>query len=274
MNIVWAALIVAAVSAVAVVGMLAMRRRAPEGGYYSDSDRAAGIFGVLATGFSVLLGFLIFLAFESYDAARSGAETEALLVAQQVQTAQFLPDDASAPLTGQLVCYARWVIEDEWDRMEEGSLGEDLNPWGATMFRTLQPVEPQSASEEAAYGKWLDQTSEREIARQDRIHGAAGVMPVPLWIVLFFISAIVLVFVLGFADSGERKTVQGLFMGSVVSVIVAMLLLLHFLDDPVQPGVGGLQPTAMERSLVLIDEGLEVIGGDIAIPCDATGNPT
>ena len=39
--------------------MLAVRRKAPEGSYFADSDRAAGIFGVLATGFSVLLGFLI-----------------------------------------------------------------------------------------------------------------------------------------------------------------------------------------------------------------------
>ena len=72
MNIVWAALIIVAATAVAVAAMLAVRRGAPEGGYFTDSDRAAGIFGVLATGFSVLLGFLIFLAFESYDASRSG----------------------------------------------------------------------------------------------------------------------------------------------------------------------------------------------------------
>ena len=64
-------------------------------------------------------------------------------------------------------------------------------------------------------------------------------MPTPLWIALFFISAIVLVFVFGFADSGERAWVQALYMGSVVSVIVTMLLLLDFLDDPFHAGVGG-----------------------------------
>ena len=145
MNIVWAALIVAAATAVAVAAMLAVRRRAPEGGYFADSDRAAGIFGVLATGFSVLLGFLIFLGFESYDASRAGAETEALTVAQQIQTAQFLPAEVGAELTGELVCYARSVIDGEWDRMEDGSLGEDINPWGVAMFRTLQGVELELA---------------------------------------------------------------------------------------------------------------------------------
>jgi hypothetical protein len=84
--------------------MLVARRRAPEGSSFADSDRAAGIFGVIATGFSVLLGFLIFLGFESYDASRTGAETEALTVAQQIQTAQLLPADVGEELTGQLVC--------------------------------------------------------------------------------------------------------------------------------------------------------------------------
>ena len=58
--------------------MLLVRRGAPEGSYFSDGDRASGVFGVLATGFSVLLGFIIFLAFDSYDESRSGAEAEAI----------------------------------------------------------------------------------------------------------------------------------------------------------------------------------------------------
>ena len=46
---------------------------------------------MLATGFSVLLGFIIFLAFTSYDQSRAGAETEALVMVQQIETAQLLP---------------------------------------------------------------------------------------------------------------------------------------------------------------------------------------
>ena len=102
MNIVWAALIIAAVTAAAVSAMLLVRRRAPEGSYFEDGDRASGVFGVLATGFSVLLGFIVFLAFTSFDASRAGAEQEALVLAQQVETAQFLPS-AAAELSGELV---------------------------------------------------------------------------------------------------------------------------------------------------------------------------
>jgi heme/copper-type cytochrome/quinol oxidase subunit 2 len=86
-----AVVIVVGVTAVAVAAMLVVRRNAPDGSYFHDGDRAAGVFGVLATGFSVLLGFVVFLSFTSYDDSRAGAEHEALIVAQQVQTAQLFP---------------------------------------------------------------------------------------------------------------------------------------------------------------------------------------
>jgi hypothetical protein len=270
-NLLWAVLIVVGATAVAVTAMLFVRRRAPDGGWFTNGDRAAGVFGVLATGFSVLLGFLIFLAFESYDQSRSGAETEALTVAQQVETAQRLP--AADDLTGQLVCYARWVISDEWPRLEDGSLGEAINPWGVAQFETVNGVEPRTASEEAAYGKWLDQTSDRETARQDRIHGAVGVIPSPLWIVVFFITVVIFVYLLFFADSGEPAASQALLMGSVVAVVVAMLLLLGFLDDPFHSSIGGVQPTAMRRTLEIIDEEIAAVGLDLTFPCDVSGRP-
>ena len=91
MSFVWAILIVGLAVSLAVAALLFVRRRAPEGSSFADGDRAAGVFGVLATGFSVLLGLIVFLAFTSYDQSRSGAETEALLIAQQFETAQFFP---------------------------------------------------------------------------------------------------------------------------------------------------------------------------------------
>ena len=273
MNIVIAIVIVVVVSAVAISAMLLVRRNAPDGGYFNDGDRAAGVFGVLATGFSVLLGFVVFLAFTTYDAARAGAETEALTLAQQVETAQFFSPPLAAELSAELVCYGRSVAGVQWERMEAGTIGEELNPWGVELFRTLRTVEPQSDTEQSAYDKWLDQTSSREEARNDRVHGAAGVIPTPLWFVLFFAAAVIFVFMLFFADSGERAAVQALLMGAVVAVITAMLLLLGFLNDPFHDGVGGLQPVAMERALRIIEEELAVVGQDGELPCDDQGNP-
>jgi hypothetical protein len=270
-NLVYAFLVVVIAATVAIGAMLLVRRTAPEGSYFADGDRASGVFGVLATGFSVLLGFIIFLAFTSYDQSRTGAETEALAVVQQLETAQFFPRAVAPELTGELICYARSVVSEEWPRMEGGTQGDALNPWGIELFRTLQAVEPTTAAQQSAYDKWLELTSTREEARRDRIHGAVGVIPTPLWVVLFFISGVIFAYMLFFADRGEGAVTQAMLMGSVTSVITIMLLLLAFLDNPFNSGVGGLKPVAMERTLRMMDEALAALGTDVRTPCDADG---
>jgi hypothetical protein len=267
----WAVAIVVGSTVVAIAALLLARRRAPDGGVFNDGDRAAGVFGVLATGFSLLLGFVVFLAFASYDESRSGAETEALMVAQQVETAQLLPAPLSGRLTGELVCYGRSVVHQGWPAMEAGEPGNEINPWGVALFRTLETARPENATQEAAYSKWLDQTSAREEARLDRLHGAEGIIPIPIWVVLFFVAAVIFVFTLFFADKGERAYVQALQIGSVVAVMAATLVALRFLDHPYHPGVGGLQPVAMERTLEFIDEALRAVDREVRLPCTATG---
>ena len=273
MNLVWSALVIVVAVGLAVTAMLLVRRRAPEGSRFTDGDRASGVFGVLATGFSVLLGFVVFLAFESYDQSRAGAEEEALVLFQQVETAQFLGAPVAGELTGELVCYGRSVVHTEWPRAESGEQGERINPWGVELFHTFKTVQPKTPSEEAAYGKWIDQTSDREAARIDRIHGAVGVIPLPLWVVLLLISCVVFVFMLFFADRSEGALTQAVLMGSVTTVVVSMLLLIGFLDSPFHEGIGGVRPVAMERTLRIVDEALQAVGARVDLPCDAEGNP-
>ncbi len=273
MSVITAAAIVAVATAVAVATMLVVRRRAPAGSYFADGDRAAGVFGVLATGFALLSGFVVFLAFQSYDTARSGAKAEARIVAHQFETVQLLPTPAREQLAGELVCYARSVARKEWPRMTSRTLGSGPNPWGVELFRSLKSIEPRSASEQAAYSQFLDERSDREDARADRTHGAEGVIPAPVWIVLFLSAGILFVFMLFFADSAERAVVQATMMGGVIVLVSSLLLLLKFLDNPYSGGAGSLKPVAMEATVKLLQEQASGIGG-VQIPCDETGSRT
>jgi hypothetical protein len=271
MSIVWGIFIVILVAAVAIAAMLFVRRGAPEGSRFTDGDRASGVFGVLATGFALLAGFVVFLAFESFDTARAGAETEARIVAHQFETVQFLPSPARERLSGELVCYARSVVDQEWPQMRSGTLGDAPNRWGKAVFGTLRATEPRSASAQAAFSKYLDERSDREDARADRTHGAEGVIPTPLWIVLFLSAVILLGYMLFFADSGELAVVQATMMGGVAVMVTSLLLLLWFFDNPYVGG-GGLKPTAMEETLSLLQTEASSVGA-IDTPCDQAGAP-
>jgi hypothetical protein len=272
MSPILALLVIAAATATSVAVMLLVRRRAPEGSVFADGDRAAGGFGVLATGFSVLLGLIVFLAFTSYDDSRQGAEAEAIAVRQQFEITQFLPADVRAELGGELTCYARSIVHVEWPALEAGTQEEGANPWTLALFRTLRTTEPRTNAEQAAYDHWLDHTAAREQGRSDRIHGAVGIIPGPLWFVLLFISVVIFGYVLFFADSGERAKSQAMLMGSVIAVITAMLLLIQFLDDPYRDDLGGLRPVAMERTLKILDQERGLTAQSGPLPCDSDGN--
>ena len=271
MNVLVAFVVVVVSASLAIGAMLLVRRRAPDGSYFNDGDRAAGVFGVLATGFAVLLGLVVVLAFTSYDEARTGAADEARTVAQQYEVAHLLPPTQGGQLAAELICYARSVVHQEWPRMEEGTQTDSMNPWGVALFRSLRKVEPRTASEQAAYSKWLDQRLDRESARGARIHGAANVIPTPLWLVLFATAVLIIGFMLFFADSGERAVVQAVLIGTVVAVMALTILLIRFLDNPYRPGVGSLRPVAMEETLRLLDQQRRIVGDTTPVPCDAHG---
>jgi hypothetical protein len=151
-SLLWSLVILIVANAATIGAMLLVRRRAPEGSYFADGDRASGVFGVLAGGFAIFAGFIIFLAFSSYDQSRSGGETEALTVVQQFETAEFLPAATRDRLSGEIVCYGRSVVHQEWPQMWDGKGGDTINPWAVALFRSLKFARPVTAGEQAAYG--------------------------------------------------------------------------------------------------------------------------
>ena len=85
----------------------------------------------------------------------------------------------------------------------------------------------------------MDQTADREQARIDRVHGAEGIIPLPLWLALFVISGVIFAYMLFFADPAEGAVTQGMLMGSVTVVIALLLLLLMFFNHPHGTGSAG-----------------------------------
>ena len=155
--------------------------------------------------------------------------------------------------------------------MEDGTEGDSINPWSVALFRSLKLAEPVSATAQSAFDKLLDQTSDREEARRDRVHGAAGIIPTSIWLILFLTAAVLFAYMLFFADSAEMARSQAMLVGSATTVLVVTLLAIRALDNPYRAGVGSLRPVAMERSLLMIQEGQAALGAGPRVPCGEDG---
>ncbi|MCK0173943.1 MULTISPECIES: DUF4239 domain-containing protein [Mycobacteriaceae] len=262
-----AVLVLAVVVASAVAAKLLMRRRAPDPGWFIDSTRAAGTLTVIGTMFSVLLAFTIFFALQTYQSARDGASMEAIAVTELHNVADVLQGHGAGTLHGDLVCYARAVIADEWPAMTRGGTSPTAQFWVDAMVDDFGTIQPDGPAAEAAYAQWFDQQAERRDGRRARVAEATPSVPVPLWIVLGIGAASVLTFMCVQADRRESAVVQALPIAFVSALVTSALLVVGFLDNPYSSWSGSIQPDEMRTTLSYIDDGAPA-------PCDESGNAT
>ena len=268
-----AALVIALASAAAIAAQRLVRRRAPAGGFFTDADRAAGVFGVLGTSFAVLLAFVIFLAFESYDTAKEKAGVEAVAVTELSDTAALFPPRQARALRGELVCYARSVIGDEWHTMRDGRRSPLVEGWLAALDRTLRRAPIAGEKQAAAYGAWLDEMAQRREGRRGRLAEAAPFVPAPLWLVLILGACLVVGYMCLYADPAEPRFVQAAMIGAITALVVSGLLMVRFLDHPYQGHTGSIEPVEMTRTLALMESSQRTADSPPAAPCDARGRP-
>jgi hypothetical protein len=264
-----AALLVIAGAATLVAGlMLAIRRRAPTGGYFADSDRASSVFGLVGAGFAIFLGFVVFLAFNTYDRARQAAEEEAVAVLEQFEETHLFHNGRRVAVEANLVCYARAVVHGEWSSMEDGELSPTVETWALGMDRELRRVNVQGAKEGATFGDLLANTDARENARRTRLLESRHPLPAFLWLTLGVGGFLVIAYILLYADPGERRRAQVMMAGSAAAIIAASIIVVWFLDSPYGGTPGSIKPTSMQHTLELIER--EFPAG-VTLPCDERG---
>jgi hypothetical protein len=262
-----APIIVIAVVALAVTAKLLVRRRAPEGGWFTDFTRSAGSLTLIGTMFAVMLAFVILFALQSFQRAREGASIEAVAVTEMNSVASVFPQPTNGRLRGGLICYGRAVVHDEWPAMKDGRSSELVESWIDTLQSDFSGAAPQAAREDAAYSQWFDQAAQRRDGRRERLAETTSALPLPLWFALVIGATATLTYMVVQADRRENLFIQALPIACVSAVMTAGLLVVVFLDHPYSGGHGSVAPTEMTRTLARIDHGVQA-------PCDEQGKPT
>jgi hypothetical protein len=262
-----APIIVFVVVAAAVTAKLLVRRRAPEGGWFTDLPRSAGSLSVIGTMFAVMLAFVILFSLQSFQRAREGASIEAVAVTELSAVADVFPQPTGGELRGDLVCYGRAVVHDEWPAMEHGRSSGLVESWVDRLHNDFTKAAPLESRQEAAYAQWFDETAQRRDGRRERLAEAAPFLPVPLWLALGIGALATLGYMVAQADKREAAFIQAIPIAFVSAIITAGMLLVVFLDHPYTGGSGSIKPREMVRTLDRIEKGVQA-------PCDERGNPT
>jgi hypothetical protein len=249
------AIIVIVISAVVMIAlMLLVRRHAPSRGRFAGSVGASSVFGFLGSGFVILLGFVIFLSFGTYESAATRADAEAAAVTAQFRTAYDFGGDRAGEAQGQLVCYARSVISQEWQSLQDGQRSPVTAAWMVGLEDV--GVKEQNATSSAAepVKAWWASTNERNLGRSGRVLVAEGQIPVLLWALLVVAAILVVGYVLLYADPDEGWLAQASMMGGVTVLVVSSLLAVQVLAVPFSGESGSINPASMEYALAQMDQ--------------------
>ena len=107
------------------------------------------------------------------------------------------------------MCYARGVISDEWPLMARAENAAALvDAWVHTIETTVDKALLNTPKQETGIDKFFDETLEREKGRRGRLIESQGVVPGPMWLMLYVGGVCLIGYVLLLASTRERPVVQ------------------------------------------------------------------
>jgi ABC-type multidrug transport system fused ATPase/permease subunit len=265
-------LIVLLADAIALAGMLLVRRRSPAGSFVKDAEPASGAINVAGTVLAVLIGFVFLIAFQSYGNARSTSQDEASATSGLFHTAEAFPNADRDRLEGDAICYARAVVNSEFPNLDSGQSSGLVDRWVLQLEHGFERVRVTGLAGSAAEQNWFVQSDARQKARQGRLAEARPLIPTAIWFLLILGGVVVIVFVFAFADIGESKLTQAGMILVVTTVITASLLTIAFLDHPYGNHEGAIGPDAMKSALTSMERE-QAARHPLALPCNPAGQP-
>jgi hypothetical protein len=259
----------------ACVAILVARHLAPDGGFLGTPEpaHAASVLSPLGAGLAILIGFVLLLAFQDFLNAKRNADAEGRATAEQYVLSNYFPAPAGQRLGGELICYGRAVVFDEWPRMRQGWSSRLVDGWEAALARDVFALPVRSNKDAVIYGEWFDRRSVREQGRRERLQAAVPFVPPLLWLALIGGTSLLVAYVCLFANRRIGVWPQ-LAVVSVVAATGALnLSVVYFLDHPYRDVPGSIAPSAMRQTLAMIERQREHSLAAQAVPCDMKGRP-
>ena len=270
MSVATAILVTVGAAALAMGAMVIARRLAPPSGFLGtpEPNHTGSALAALGTGFAILTAFVLLLAFQSYSNAKRSADDEAGAVQEQFYVAGLFPAAPGRVLQGELICYGRAVVHDEWPRMRHQQRSALVDRWTTALARDIRPVLSPGLQQSGQVSDWFDQRAVREDGRRGVLQEAQPFVPPLLWVALLLGAAVLGLYLLTFANRGIRLPFQLTVIGALAVITAMNLSVVRFLDHPYENVAGSIKPTAMRQALAIIER-----GSTAPVPCDRRGRP-
>jgi len=230
-------LLVAAVGTLAAFIHSLIHRRVSPASLIKHNDVAGFVFSVVGVIYAVVLGFVVVIVWEKFDAANDHVQVEAAAASDLYRTVGGLGPGIGDRVRAQLQAYAHHEIDVEWplmasNQLPHAGLGTGLEQIVSEIVR-YQPKTPgQIDAQQIAL-----RDAERLLdARRQRISDTSPSVPELLWFAL--IGGAVATLGFSYLFGVENRRAQLIMTAILAGIIAILFVVIHEFDSPFSGTVG------------------------------------
>ena len=247
----WVTITVMFVVAVAtsVGGTLLVRRYFNVNNFKRHHDIAGPIFSTLGVVYAVMLGFVLIVVWQNFDATRDNTVTEANCYADIYRDLGGLPDPFRNEARTAVTKYVNSIVDDEWPLMSVGHRSLKTQDLSTVYWNLYASFEPVTEREKIYYQEILRKMNEGGELRRERLADAVtGINPV-LWFVLLLGGIITIAFTFFF---GSENIKAQMIMTTLLSLLIVLILFTTLNMDYPFSGDVSIGPQAFEQVLLYL----------------------
>lgn len=232
--------------ALAVTGLLIIRKFYPHYKCKLHNDIAGFIFATVGVIYAVLLAFTVIITWQDFDKAQDVAINEANCIASLYRDATPFPVGFKAFLQGELKNYVNAIINEEWQMMAKGQKSANVQKIQEKLWQLYGSFQPKNETQKIFLAESVKKMNQAgEMRRQRIVYASEGIHPL-LYFVLFVGSFITIAFTMLF---GTENIIPHLIMTSLLAAMIAITLFTVMAMDYPFTGDISIQPDVFTNML-------------------------
>lgn len=230
MTALFAVLVVSGTVLFAVGGTIFVRRRVPVEVLEKQHEVGGFLYGALAVIYGILLAFVVFVVWTSYQSASDAVASEADQLVDLLRISKGFPPELHAAVHHQLRQYTNSVIADEWPSMREGHESAKTEAEIEALWQIYVRAGATVSRDAPLLLESLERMARLADARRARLGKSVSRIPPLLWILLVGGGLIMILFTYFFGIRNVRA--QMLMTAALASQIAFVLFLVAAIDRP------------------------------------------
>jgi hypothetical protein len=215
--------LVAASVALAIAGLLIVRRVLHSRNLISSHDVGGYLLSVVGTMYAVILGLIVVDAMAKFQEARQTTEHESNALADLILLANRMPAEHRLRVQKLTLAYIDRVLEEEWPILDHGRFAPSARRAAIDLIDAVCGFEPRTEQEQELYAAQVAALCEFWNSRRTRTNTAAHGVPTLEWVVLIVGGVITVSFTYFFKL--EHLPIQ-VVMTAMVAMMIALSLFL------------------------------------------------